>query len=510
MWSKLSNPRARGDLARIDEANAAFAHHTAWWTPLAFVAFVLVTLTATPIFVSFQVRKLRDQLTDGSDAGRVIVNDLEAAFTRQLLVQERGRQGIGDSSAVAQRAINNSLALSRELKDEVELDSVARRIGPDAVERFVELRTLARSWHASLNAANAVVATTTLNARNASESDSQARDDLDAKAEDVLTSAQLMDDYLRLRSLDQRSRIQRISRFNLISAVILAPLALAAALALFWTGRRILFYASAAERDRLALSKAMTAKAALVRGLTHDLKNPLGAAYGYAELLEDQVVGPVAPEQREMLGRIKGLVTLSVTTVDDLLDLYRDGSDGLHINLVETDITQLVKGIVADFRGRAQQLGLALTVESPELIGSDGEATGMAIVANTDPARVRQILGNLVTNAVKYTPAGGHVWMSVKPPAGEEQRIAVDVRDTGPGIPPTAQERVFEEFFRLPGTMGIAGTGVGLAISRRFARLLGGDITVTDWFEGGSVFTLWLPSDAVGANASASSPERVA
>ena len=510
MWPNISKLTPVRASTETNVVSPAFAHHTAWWSPLAFVALVLVTLTVTPVFVSFQVRKLRDQLTDGSDAGRVIVNDLEAAFTRQLLVQERGRQEEGQPAPAAQRAMNNSLALSRELKDEVALDSVARRIGPDAVERFVELRTQARAWHASLNAASAIVASSNTVSQRLAVSTSQTQDDLDAKAEDVLTSAQSLDDYLRLRSLDQRSQIQRISRFNLISAVILAPLALAAALALFWTGRRILFYANAAERDRLALSKAMVSKAALVRGLTHDLKNPLGAAYGYAELLEDQVVGPVAPEQREMLGRIKGLVTLSVTTVDDLLDLYRDGSDGLQINLVETDITQLVTGIVADFRGGAQQADLMLTMESTDSSSKAGESTTdyTPIVARTDPARVRQILGNLVTNAIKYTPAGGHVWVSVNSPGDGGSRIAIDVRDTGPGIPPTDQERVFEEFFRLPSTMGIAGTGVGLAISRRFARLLGGDITVTDWFEGGSVFTLWLPSNTADANAS--SPERVA
>lgn len=517
MWPNISNVPLRRVSTKTSEVNSAFAHRTTWWSPLAFVALVLVTLTATPVFVSFQVRKLRDQLSDGSDAGRVIVNDLEAAFTRQLLVQERARQGEGHPNAAAQRATNNSVALSRELKDEVALDSVARRIGPDAVERFVELRTQARAWHASLNAASGTVASATVASSNPvsqslSVTASQAQDDLNAKAEDVLTSAQSLDDYLRLRSLDQTAEIRRISRFNLISAVILAPLALAAALALFWTGRRILFYANAAERDRLALSKAMVSKAALVRGLTHDLKNPLGAAYGYAELLEDQVVGPVAPEQREMLGRIKGLVTLSVTTVDDLLDLYRDGSDGLQINLVETDITQLVTGIIADFRGGAQQAGLILTMESKQLIASGGDLTTnhKAIVTRTDAARVRQILGNLVTNAIKYTPAGGHVWVSVNPSTGDGSRITVDVRDTGPGIPPTDQERVFEEFFRLPSTMGIAGTGVGLAISRRFARMLGGDITVTDWFEGGSVFTLWLPSDTTGTDAGTSSPERVA
>lgn len=485
--------RRRGD----GKDRAVVTPRTAWWAPLAFVALVLAVLTATPVLVSYRVRHLRDRLSDGSDAGRVIVNDLEVAFATQLLIQEQARHGNLGSAAQSRSTAASSLALSRELNDEVALDSVVRRVGPDAVERFAELRTQARSWHSGLlteaSAPDSISAPRVPRAR----SESRVSDGLDATAQEVLRSAEALDDYLRLLSLQQRARIQRLEHLDLISAVILAPLALAAALALFWTGRRIFFFAHAAEAARAALARAMTSKAALVRGLTHDLKNPLGAAYGYAELLEDELVGPLAPEQREMLGRIKGLVTLSVTTVDDLLELYRDGSDGLQLQRVATDIESIVGNVVADFQAGARRAGLVLTFDSSPRTGSDDTTspnTGPTL-ASTDPSRVRQILGNLISNAIKYTPADGQVTLSIRRPSETESRIAIDVRDTGPGIPAPDQEHIFEEFFRLPASKGIAGTGVGLAISRRFARLLGGELTVTDWFEGGSVFTLWLPAE---------------
>jgi signal transduction histidine kinase len=485
----------RGYRAGGAEDSASTARRAAWWTPLAFVAIVLAVLTATPVLVNYRVRRLRDQLTDGSGAGRVIVNDLEVAFATQLLIHE-GENAAGTPAA---RASGDSLSRLRERIDEVALDSVARRVGPDAVERFVELRTLAESWHDRMNSrvATSGVATARLTRG------------LSATAQQVLNSAESLDTYFERLALQQRARIRRLERVNMISAVILAPLALAAALALFWTGRRTLFFAHAAERDRAALARAMLSKATLVRGLTHDLKNPLGAAYGYAELLEDNMVGPVSSEQREMLGRIKGLVTLSVTTVNDLLELYRDGSEGLQLQRVPTDVHGLTRTVVADFMAEAQHAKLDIAFDGDTRSESDEPraATDASTLASTDPARVRQILGNLVTNAIKYTPAGGRVRLSIRGPSKSDPRIAIDVRDTGPGIPAPFQERIFEEFFRLPENEGIAGSGVGLAISRRFARLLGGDITVTDWFEGGSVFTLWLPANRTGKH---NAPVRVA
>lgn len=117
----------------------------------------------------------------------------------------------------------------------------------------------------------------------------------------------------------------------------------------------------------------------------------------------------------------------------------------------------------------------------------------------TDPLRVRQVLANLVTNAIKYTPSGGHVRVSIvnSQRATDRGKVAgVEVRDTGPGIPSDLHEKVFEEFFRVPnaGVRATIGNGLGLAISRRIARLLGGEVTVADADGGGVVFTLWFPS----------------
>ena len=115
----------------------------------------------------------------------------------------------------------------------------------------------------------------------------------------------------------------------------------------------------------------------------------------------------------------------------------------------------------------------------------------------TDPVRVQQILSNLISNAIKYTPSGGKIRVSIVRGGPHQERgeqLGIEVRDTGPGIPPELQAKVFEEFFRVrgAGANGANGNGLGLAISRRIARLLGGDVTVADGDGGGSAFTLWF------------------
>lgn len=229
-------------------------------------------------------------------------------------------------------------------------------------------------------------------------------DGLNATAQQVLNASESLDDYLEALSLRQRARIQWLERANLISAIILAPLALAAA---------------------------------LVRGLTHDLKNPLGAAYGYAELLEDEMVGPVLPEQREMLSRIKGLVTLSVTTINDLLERYRNDAGGLQLQRVPASLEKVTALVVADFQAKAVQAGLTPRCEAPSQIEVPRE------------------------------------WQRARC-----CRLAECVREDRP----------------------IAGSAD--------SRQLGGDLTVTDWFEGGSVFTLWLPAEKT--ESAPRSPIRVA
>jgi signal transduction histidine kinase len=118
-------------------------------------------------------------------------------------------------------------------------------------------------------------------------------------------------------------------------------------------------------------------------------------------------------------------------------------------------------------------------------------------VLYTDPARVHQVLGNLLTNAIKYTPPGGHITVAAGPAEEGEHPapgrwVAIEVADDGPGIPPGEQQAVFLEFQR-GSTASSAGHGLGLAISRRIARLLGGDLTLRSLPGQGSRFTLWLP-----------------
>ena len=150
-----------------------------------------------------------------------------------------------------------------------------------------------------------------------------------------------------------------------------------------------------------------------------------------------------------------------------------------------TDIGALTRETAEDFRAQAQAAGLDLDIRAVQRLPTV-----------TDAARVRQILSNLLSNAVKYTPAGRLV-VDADLSGGNngsqgDSRIAVRISDTGPGIPDDKRETIFQEFTRLDPTAP-HGAGVGLAISRRIARLLGGDLTVESTVGRGSTFTLWIP-----------------
>ena len=186
---------------------------------------------------------------------------------------------------------------------------------------------------------------------------------------------------------------------------------------------------------------------------------------------------------------MQGLVTGALRTVSDLLDLYRDQGSALHVERARVDLNRVAEGCVGDFAVSAQQKQVVLRFERAE----------HDAVTTTDPARVKEVLSNLLSNAVKYTPSGGDVLVTVGTPRdvtsdgrnGAFHRISVC--DTGPGVPADQRERIFDEFYRLPNTASIPGSGVGLTFARRLARLLGGDIVVSDGATGGACFTVTLP-----------------
>lgn len=245
-----------------------------------------------------------------------------------------------------------------------------------------------------------------------------------------------------------------------------------------------------AERRREELERVTESRTRLMRGFTHDVKNPLGAADGFAQLLEDGIQGELSSKQRHSVQRIRRSIQRSLHLISELLELARAEAGQIELNSVLIDVADLARDVAEDFRAQATAAGLGLEVRASENLSTE-----------TDPARVRQILSNLLSNAVKYTPRGSITVNAEARSDGTGPRggdwIAIHVTDTGPGIPAGKQELIFQEFTRLD-PEAQHGAGVGLAISRRIARLLAGDLTVESAAGGGSTFTLWLPRTAPG------------
>jgi PAS domain S-box-containing protein len=242
-----------------------------------------------------------------------------------------------------------------------------------------------------------------------------------------------------------------------------------------------------AERRRAELERVTESRTRLMRGFSHDVKNPLGAADGYAQLLEEGILGELSEKQQDSIGRIRRSIRTALRLIHDLLELARAEAGQLAIECLATDVAQAAREVAEDFRAQATAAGLAIQVHAPD-----------ALHADTDPTRLRQILANLLSNAVKYAPEGQVTVDAEARGAGGPRPggwIAVRVADTGPGIPEDKRESIFQEFTRLD-PHAQQGAGVGLAISRRIARLMGGDLTVESEDGHGSTFTLWLPPAA--------------
>lgn len=244
--------------------------------------------------------------------------------------------------------------------------------------------------------------------------------------------------------------------------------------------------AAEAKRQQQDLEHVMEVQARLVRGFSHDLKNPLGAATGYAELLMMGHEGDLAPRQRASVERIHSNIEASLDLIEDLVSYASRRMEKLDIQPAPTDIGKIGREIADEYRAQVEAAGLELELDLPEDIP----------LIYSDRIRIRQVLGNLLSNAVKYT-AEGRVRISAEvhkdgatPEGGEA--VAIRVSDTGAGIPAEKQSLLFQEFARLDPTE-TAGVGLGLAISRTIAHALAGEVTLESTEGEGSTFTLWLP-----------------
>jgi signal transduction histidine kinase len=244
--------------------------------------------------------------------------------------------------------------------------------------------------------------------------------------------------------------------------------------------------ARAAQTDELRAAKeaaeaANRAKSQFLAIMSHELRTPLTGIIGYADLLATEVVGPMTEDQVAHLDRIKAGAWHLAAIIDEILSYARIDAGQESVTVEPVDLTQLVRETVELLRPPAQSRNLDLRLVTPA-----------AIEIVTDPRKVRQIVLNLVGNALKFTEQG-FVEVAVAP---LESDVLISVRDTGRGVPRGQLDRIFEPFAQADqtNTRDVSGTGLGLTVSRRFARLLGGDVSILETSPGdGSVFALTLP-----------------
>lgn len=235
------------------------------------------------------------------------------------------------------------------------------------------------------------------------------------------------------------------------------------------------------------LARANEAKDDFLRSMSHELRTPLNSVIGFSRLLEQELPGPLNDEQKIQVRMIRDAGMHLLSLVDDVLDLSRIEDGRVSVNVTDIDLGELARQAVAAVRPLAEEKGLALEV------AGDAEVS-----CRTDPQLVRQIVWNLLGNAIKYTEQG-----FVRVQVGSDGRTAwLAVADTGPGMTPEQIEHAFEAFtrFRPPGDS--PGTGLGLAISKRLAELLGGRVTVQSALGEGSTFTLELLCTHAGGSGS--------
>jgi signal transduction histidine kinase len=230
-----------------------------------------------------------------------------------------------------------------------------------------------------------------------------------------------------------------------------------------------------------ALEIASRHKSEFLANMSHELRTPLNAIIGFSDVLGERLFGPLNDKQSEYVADIADSGRHLLSLINDVLDLSKIEAGRMELDASDLDLANAVGRAVSLVRERAERRGIALATQCGEGIG----------VIHGDERKVKQVVLNLLSNALKFTPEGGRVDVAMQRVA---DHVEVSVRDTGVGIAPQDHDAVFEEFRQAgAGPARVEGTGLGLAISRKFIELHGGRLGLESEVGKGSTFTFSLP-----------------
>ena len=236
-------------------------------------------------------------------------------------------------------------------------------------------------------------------------------------------------------------------------------------------------------RQHIELEQASALKSQFLANISHEFRTPLNAILGYTSMLLKGVSGDMSPQQRRNLERIDSNSHHLLSIINDILDISRIEAGKMPLTLVEFPLPDMLREVLAEVEPLIARAKLAVATEIDDTLP----------LVRSDRQKAKQIVINLLTNALKFTPQG---WVKLTAAHNRRHdRVAIAVADSGIGISPKDQEVIFEDFRQADDspTRQYTGAGLGLAICRRLTQMLGGELSVRSALGEGSTFTLTIP-----------------